>query len=187
MKNLEKLIWLALIALMITVLGIVYFDADKLDKREQPEQVETEEKRKDSNEGWFLLEVDIEDGSSLSMHMNKESPKLMFRKPKDTKIRSRVDLEIGVHDQSFEYYSANTLNGKEIKKTAGGVEYWEDDLWVSTPETLMFSNVKREFYIHRKGEVLLITQYDYSGGAHDEEIEKFVDGIFFREFSWFVE
>jgi len=180
---------LALIALMITVLGIVYFDNEKSEKNKvskvESEQVET--KRKDPNEGWFLLEVDIEDGSSLSMHMNKESPKLMLHKPKDTKIKSRVDLEIGVHGQSFEYYSANTLAGKEIKKTAGGVEYWEDDLWDSTPETLMFSNVKREFYIHRKGEVLLITQYDYSGGAHDEEIEKFVDGIFFREFSWFVE
>ena len=69
------------------------------------------------------------------------------------------------------------IDTEEILQGPNGWQYTEDDTWDSTIGSNIPGNIPRIFFRNVDGRVLLIENYDNTGGEYKEEIFEWIAGI----------
>lgn len=185
MNIIERTIYVSLIALMVTVISVGY--VTKAPSQEPEQQNALEQPLEPQVENKFtqptLLTVEL--GGYVS-HIDVSGDPFAFSKTYTG--GKRIDIEIASMYESYEEYITEKEKYGSLPKMYNGPNGWTyyiDEYWDKTGKTNQEGgNLYRTFLKEEDGILVTITQYDYTGGKYDKEVNSLISKIKLYGKSW---
>jgi hypothetical protein len=165
MKIIEKILFVSFAGLVIAVAVMAFKSGDS-------STIQTEEPKTDL----ITIRIELPNGYNMTESLGVRDRPISISK--NNPMGGYTSLRILHYLSPYEdFLEEMAIDTDEILQGPNGWQYYEDDLWDPTIGSKVPGNISRIFFRNVDGRVLLIEQYDYTGGANDEEIFEWLEGI----------
>lgn len=190
MNTIERTIYIGLIALMVGVVSLNYLASpkqeelwtDMVKESQQQEEVRLENQLEELEEERKFTQpvpLSVELGGYTLRADVSQIPISLERKYSGGKT---VSIEIanthGSYAEFMEEEERSSNGVPEFHKGPNGWTYYVDPYWDSTGKMMQEGgNPYRTFLKEAEGLLIAITQYDYTGGKHNKEVDNLISKI----------
>lgn len=190
MNTIERTIYIGLIALMVGVVSLNYLVSPKQselwtdmvkESQQQKEAQQLEEARSEEEERKFTqpIPLSVELGGYTLRADVSQIPISFERKYSNGKTVS-IEVE-SMHESYAEFIEEGERSSSgvpELHSGPNGWTYYIDPYWDTTGEIMQEGgNPYRIFLKEAEGLLIAITQYDYTGGRHNKEVDSLISKI----------
>lgn|GEM_PF-3625289 len=174
MKIIEKILFVSFAGLVIAVAAMAFESGDSSTTQTEEPQGRYTKMIENKNADPIMIRIELPNGYNMTESVGVQERPISISK--NNAIGGYTSLRILHYLSPYEDFFEE-IEDEEILQGPNGWQYYEDDLWDSTIGSSVPGNISRIFFRNVDGRVLLIEQYDYTGGANDEEIFEWLEGI----------
>ena len=173
MRNVERTIWFISIIFMIVTLFVTNSFGKKFSEEESVQApiikpvVEDRTSQTGTMEKPMLIGINGAYGYTVQTDLRERFITI-------TKNNENLSLEIQIDPEGK---SISDFSSKGLLQGPSAWKYYEDPGWDDTPGTTTIANIRKVFLTEKDGVLIEAYQYDYTGGAHDKEIEQILKGV----------
>lgn len=177
MKNVERIIWFGCIFFMIVIIALT--NLQKVETKQSPTitpvnsiipvkeipnlRMSVKGMNGYSSATEFAFGDNTVSGESLTIFKNNANLSL--------------EIRLGEKNETAKEFIAEANN--KIFQGPGEWRYYLEKSWDSNPNTKVYDNIRRVFFLECDGVLVKAYQYDYTGGKYDAEIERILSGVEF--------
>lgn len=183
MNTIERTIYIGLIALMVGVVSLNYLASpkqpelwtDAVEESQQQKEAQLEEERKFTQP--IPLSVEL---SGYTLRADVSQIPISFERKYSNGKTVSIEVE-SMHESYAEFIEEGERSSSgvpELHSGPNGWTYYIDPYWDTTGEIMQEGgNPYRIFLKEAEGLLIAITQYDYTGGRHNKEVDSLISKI----------
>ena len=176
MKIIEKILFVSFAGLVIAVAAMAFKSNDSSITQTEEPKTDLEKLIEHKNADPIGVRIQLPNGYDMTESLGVRDKPIFISKPspKGGYTSLRILHYLSPYEDFLEEMDIDT---EEILQGPNGWQYTEDDTWDSTIGSNIPGNIPRIFFRNVDGRVLLIENYDNTGGEYKEEIFEWIAGI----------